>query len=198
MDRDSTQNRWDDRYREQGTLWGAEPNRFLVEAVQDFEPCAALDLGCGQGRNSLWLARRGFTVTGLDLSPVAIRQAVEMAERQGLDVDFKAVDLGTWDPAGRMWDLVVLTYLHLSEDMRRTVHSTAKQALAPGGRLVVIAHHLENLDGGAGGPSNAALLFTEHQLAGDFADLEIVRNEKVIRTTENGDAIDVVLVARKP
>jgi 2-polyprenyl-3-methyl-5-hydroxy-6-metoxy-1,4-benzoquinol methylase len=198
MDRDSTQNRWDDRYREQGALWGAEPNRFLVEAVQGLEPCTALDLGCGQGRNSLWLARLGFTVTGLDLSPVAIGQAVEMAEQQGLDVEFEAVDLGTWDPAGRMWDLVVLTYLHLSEDMRRTVHGTAEQALAPGGTLVVVAHHLDNLNGGAGGPSNAALLFTEDQLAGDFADLEIIRNEKVIRTTEHGDAIDVVLVARKP
>ena len=192
------QSLWDARYEAKGALWGAEPNQFLAEIADVMEPGTALDLGCGQGRNSFWLASRGFTVTGLDLSPVAIEQARAVAVEFDVDVSFESVDLTTWDPAGRVWDLVVLTYLHLSEKRRPVVHDAAKRAVAPGGRVVVIAHHLDNFENGVGGPPVPELLFTEQQLAGDFAELEILRNEKVIRTTELGDAIDLVFVASRP
>ncbi|MCL1692405.1 MAG: methyltransferase domain-containing protein [Actinomycetia bacterium] len=198
MDMSDMKSLWDARYEAKGALWGAEPNQFLAEIAELLEPGTALDLGCGQGRNSFWLASRGFTVTGLDLSPVAIEQAAAVAEEFGVDVSFESVDLTTWDPAGRVWDLVVLTYLHLSGERRPVVHGAAKRAVAPGGRLVVIAHHLENFENGVGGPPIPELLFTEQQLADDFSDLEILRNEKVTRTTEEGDAIDLVFVAVRP
>ncbi|MEA2024077.1 MAG: class I SAM-dependent methyltransferase [Actinomycetota bacterium] len=197
MDMTDMRSLWDARYEAKGALWGAEPNQFLAEIAEDLVPGTALDLGCGQGRNSFWLASRGFEVTGLDLSPVAIEQAIEVADELGADVSFESVDLTTWDPAGRVWDLVVLTYLHLSEERRPVVHGAAKRAVAQGGTLVVIAHHLDNFTDGVGGPPIPGLLFTERQLGGDFSDLEIVRNEKVIRTTDEGDAIDIVFVARR-
>lgn len=186
---------WDDRYRERGAVFGSEPNCFLVEAAADLDRGTALDLGCGQGRNALWLASQGFAVTGFDLSPVAIEQAKEVAAEQGLDATFEAVNLMAWQPNGQVWDLVVLAYIHLPADMRKAVHATAVSAVAPGGRIVVIAHHLDNLGSGAGGPSNPDWLFTEEQLADDFSSLEIVRNERVVRPTEHGDALDVVCVA---
>lgn len=189
------QQMWDGRYRERGAVWGSEPNRFLVDVASDLEPGTALDLGCGQGRNALWLASRGFTVTGLDLSPVAVGQAEEMAAELGVDATFKAVDLMAWDPEGRVWDLVLLAYLHLPDAMRKAVHAAAVRAVAPGGRIVVIAHHLDNLESGTGGPSNPDWLFTQAQLADDFSSLTIVRNERVVRPTEQGDALDVVCVA---
>jgi SAM-dependent methyltransferase len=195
MDMNEMRSLWDARYEEKGALWGAEPNQFLAEIAEDLEPGTALDLGCGQGRNSFWLASRGFAVTGLDLSPVAIEQATAVAEELGIDVSFESVDLTTWDPDGRVWDLVVLTYLHLSGERRPVVHGAAKRAVAPGGRLIVIAHHLDNFENGVGGPPVPELLFTERQLADDFSDLEILRNEKVVRTTEEGDAIDLVFMA---
>jgi SAM-dependent methyltransferase len=194
MDMGDMRSLWDERYEAKGALWGAEPNQFLAEIAIVLEPGTALDLGCGQGRNSFWLASRGFTVTGLDLSPVAIEQAKAVAEELDVDVSFESVDLTNWDPAGRVWDLVVLTYLHLSEERRPVVHDAAIRAVAPGGRLIVIAHHLDNFENGVGGPPVPELLFTEQQLADDFSDLEILRNEKVIRTTEQGDAIDLVFV----
>jgi SAM-dependent methyltransferase len=195
MDMSDMRSLWDARYEAKGALWGAEPNQFLAQIAEVLEPGTALDLGCGQGRNSFWLASRGFTVTGLDLSPIAIEQATAVAEELGVDVSFESVDLTTWDPAGRVWDLVVLTYLHLSGERRPVVHGAAKRAVAPGGRLIVIAHHLDNFENGVGGPPVPELLFTEQQLAGDFSDLEILRNEKVVRTTEEGDAIDLVFMA---
>jgi len=197
MNKDTMQSMWDGRYRERGAMWGSEPNRFLVEAVADLDRGTALDLGCGQGRNALWLAEQGFTVTGLDLSPVAIEQADALAAESGVEAEFEAIDLLAWTPDERQWDLVVLAYLHLPETMRQSVHAAAVRAVAPGGRVVVIAHHLENLDRGTGGPPNPDWLFTEQQLASDFADLELVRNEQVVRPTEQGDALDVLCVAVK-
>lgn len=191
------ENMWNDRYRESETVFGREANEFLVDVVEDLDPGTALDLGCGQGRNALWLAERGFTVTGMDLSPVAIEHARGHAAELDLDATFEPVDLLTWDPGGQQWDLVVLAYIHLPEQMRRAVHAAAQRAVAPGGRIVVIAHHLDNLSGGVGGPSWPDWLFTQEQLAEDFSELDIVRNERVVRTTEHGDALDVVCVAVK-
>ena len=195
MDPDTMQQMWDGRYRERGAVCGSEPSRFLLEVAADLDPGTALDLGCGQGRNALWLAGLGHTVTGLDLSPVAVAQATEIAAKLDIDARFEAVDLLTWDPGGRVWDLVLLANLHLPEKLRRTVHAAAVRAVAPGGRIVVIAHHLDNLGSGTGGPSNPDWLFTEAQLEADFSDLEIVRNERVVRPTEHGDAVDIVCVA---
>ena len=198
MDMNDMRSSWDSRYEAKGALWGAEPNQFLAEIAAVLEPGTALDLGCGQGRNSFWLASHGFKVTGLDISPVAIEQAREVAQDLDLDVSFESVDLTTWDPDGRVWDLVVLTYLHLSEERRPVVHGAAKRAVAPGGRLVVIAHHVDNFENGVGGPPVPELLFVEQQLAADFWDLKVLRNEKVIRTTDEGDAIDIIFVGTKP
>lgn len=198
MDMSDMRSLWDARYETKGALWGAEPNQYLAEIASVLEPGTALDLGCGQGRNSFWLASQGFTVTGLDISPVAIEQAKEVSEELGVDASFESVDLTTWDPAGRVWDLVVLTYLHLSPERRPVVHGAAKRAVAPGGRLVIIAHHLDNFENGVGGPPIPELLFVEQQLADDFSDLNIRRNEKVVRTTDEGDAIDLVFVGAKP
>ena len=195
MNPNTMKHMWDDRYRERGAVWGSEPNRLLVEVAADLERGTALDLGCGQGRNALWLANLGFTVTGLDVSPVAIEQAKEIAAEAGLDVMFEAANLMEWEPDGQVWDLVLLAYIHLPEHMRKAVHAAAARAVAPGGRIVVVAHHLDNLESGTGGPSNPDWLFTEAQLAEDFSALEIVRNERVVRPTDHGDALDVVCVA---
>jgi SAM-dependent methyltransferase len=193
---------WDERYSEAGQLWGLEPNRFLVEVAEDLPRGSVLDLGCGQGRNSVWLATREFEVTGLDLSPVAVEQGARLAEDVGVDVEFAAADITTWQPEGRTWDAVLLSYIHLPEAGRMRVHATAVESLAPGGRLIVIAHHLDNLEHGIGGPPYPELLLTEDLLREDFADLEIDRCESVLRPVDKdgvtGTAIDVLMVAHKP
>jgi len=189
---------WDARYADQDDVWGSDANRFLVEIAADLPAGRALDLGSGQGRNAFWLAGRGHVVTGLELSPVAVDQATAVAEEHGLDATFEAVDLTTWNPDGEEWDLVVLAYLQLPAETRRPIHAVAATAVAPRGRLIVIAHHRDNLDHGIGGPPYPEVLFTEDELAEDFAALDIERNERVLRPTDDGDAIDVVLVASRP
>jgi SAM-dependent methyltransferase len=201
-DADAMRAVWDERYAAAGQLWGLEPNQFLVGVADDLPPGTVLDLGCGLGRNAVWLATRGFAVTGLDLSPVAVEQAEQFAASVGVDVEFAAADITTWRPDGRTWDVVLLSYIHLPEAGRVQVHATAVEALAPGGRVVVIAHHLDNLEHGVGGPPYPEILLTEDLLRDDFAGLEIERCERVLRPVEKeditGTAIDILMVARNP
>ena len=193
---------WDERYAAAGQLWGAEPNRFVVEAVEDLPRGSLLDLGCGQGRNAVWLATQGFDVTGLDLSPVAVEQAQALAEQVGVNVEFAAADITRWSPGERRWDYVLLSYIQVPPADRERLHAIAVEALAPGGTIVVVAHHLDNLESGVAGPQYPEVLFTEEMLERDFADLEIARCDAVLRPAEkdgvSGEAIDVLMVAGKP
>lgn len=182
---------WNERYREAAALYGAEPNQFVAAELSDLSPRRVLDLGCGQGRNSAWLATQGHEVTGLDISDVGIAHAKELAAALEVDVDFHTVDVvNDWEPA-EQYEVVVLSYLQLPEDMRRSVHAKAVAALGPGGMLLLIAHHADNLEHGVGGPPMPEVLFTEVQLAEDFARLDIERNEKVLRDVERDGELRV-------
>jgi SAM-dependent methyltransferase len=193
---------WNERYAERGTLWGAEANQFVVRYLSDLPPGRVLDLASGQGRNAVWLAARGHSVTAVDVSDVAAQQAGGVAAEAGVEVDFVTADLLEWEPDSEAFDLVLLSYLQVPSELRRAVHGKAIRAVAPGGVVFVIAHHLDNLEHGVGGPPDPDVLFTEEQLAADFADLDIEIIERVLRHVEsddiNGDAIDVALLARKP
>ncbi len=195
---------WNERYLTRGMVWGTEPNQFLAAFAAGLTPCRVLDLGCGQGRNSVWLAGKNHQVTGLDLSPVAIEQARQLAKDHQVKVDFDTVDLvREWNPPPEAFDLIILSYLQLPPEDRQLVHRKAVEALAPGGTIWLIAHHSDNISMGVGGPPYPEVLFNENRLAADFSGLEIRRNEKVFRQveTENGEtkaAHDVCLEARKP
>lgn len=192
---------WNERYATQGLVWGVGANRFVAAELSGLSPRRALDLGCGQGRNAIWLAQQGHTVTGVDVSDVAIDHARRLAAEAGVDVEFVAHDLATWQPEPAAYDLVVLSYLQLPAATRRIVHASAVTAVAPGGRILLIAHHRDNLERGIGGPQSLDVLFDEAQLADDFAELELVRNEVVLRPVDkdgmSGEAIDILFIAEK-
>ena len=188
---------WNERYSAAERVWSAEPNAHVAEIVAPFEPGTAVDLGAGEGRHAIWLAERGWQVTAVDFSDVGLdRGRREAAERSVHDrISWVPADVTTWTPpGGHEFDLVLIAYLHLPED----VFSAAARWVAPGGHLVVVGHALRNLTEGVGGPQDPALLNSPEQLREKAAELEILRCEEVERTTgEGGTAIDVVLVARR-
>lgn len=195
---------WDERYATRGMVWGTEPNRFLAEYATGLAPRRVLDLGCGQGRNAVWLATQGHRVTGIDLSPVAIEQARRMAADHTVEVLLKVANVvDDWTPPSGTFDLVVLSYLQLPPHDRRVAHAKATEAVAPGGTVWLIAHHSDNITDGVGGPPYPEVLFDESALAGDFSDLDLLSNEKVYRDVEGEDGVvrvahDILLVATKP
>jgi SAM-dependent methyltransferase len=193
---------WNDRYRQQGSVWGAEPNQFVVRYLSDLEPCRVLDVGTGQGRNAIWLARRGHQVTAVDISDVAVAQASDIARDAGVEIDFIAADLVHWEPVPEAYDLVLLSYIQMPEPPRKAIHGKVAAALVPGGRVFLIAHHRDNLERGVGGPQVPERLFDEIMIAGDFSGFEVEENGPVIRHVAKdgvaGDAIDLLFRAVKP
>lgn len=191
---------WDRRYAEVESLWSARPNRVLVAEVEGLTPGRALDLACGEGRNAIWLAERGWGVTGVDFSQVAISKARASAERAGVDVDFVCADLLGYEPARGAHDLVVVLFLQLPADERRRVLRRAADALAPGGTLLLVGHDLANLTEGTGGPSDPDVLYTPESVVSDLPGLEIEKAESILRDVEGADrpAIDALVRARRP
>src|SRR5581483_10174363 len=175
---------WNARHGEAGLLFGAEPNRFLVAETAGLAPGRALDLACGAGRNAVWLAEQGWTVIGADFSEVAIENARGLAAERGVEVDWLCADLREWRPPARAFDLVVLLYLQLPAGERTPIHERAAEAVAPGGTLLLVAHDLENLTGGSGGPKDPGVLLTADGVARDLRALEIERAEQVRRPVE--------------
>jgi len=192
---------WDDRYLAKDLVWGAEPNQFVVSILDGYPPGRVLDLACGEGRNAIWLATRGHDVLGIDISGVAIERARSLAADAGVTARFEKGDVLELDLGQDQFDLVVLSYLQLPPEVRTPIHRLVKDALAPGGRVVVVAHHRDNIEHGYGGPQDPAVCFIESELAGDFEGLAVERNDMVKRTVdgEDGpvDAIDLVFIGRK-
>ena len=192
---------WDRRYAEQELLWSAEPNRRFAAEVEALEPGRALDLGCGEGRNAVWLAARGWQVTGVDFSEVGLSKAARLADDRGVAVDWVLADLLDYRPPGTGFDLVALLYLQLPATERSLVLGRAAAAVAPGGMLFVLGHHTRNLGEGHGGPKDAAVLFTPEDVTADLADLAVERAETVERHVplENGAAraIDALVLAHR-
>lgn len=186
---------WDERYGAHDHVWSATPNAEVERIVGGWSPGRALDLGAGEGRHALWLAALGWRVTAVDFSSVGLAKGEQESTRRGLHVDWVVADARSWHPTpGVRYDLVLVSYLHLPSD----VVSRTRGWLAPGGALVVVGHGLRNLTEGVGGPSDPALLHTPDQLREAAGDLAVERCEEYVRPTEHGDAIDVVLVARRP
>jgi len=187
---------WDARYSEKELLWTAEPNRFVVEVASDLAPGVALDLAGGEGRNAVWLAERGWRVTVLDWSKVALEKGRTLAAARGVasDCAFMEADLVDWEPAKAGADLVLVVYLHLPAPHRAGVWRHAAAAVRPGGRLVVIGHDSSNLTEGYGGPQDPAVLFTAEEVAGVLGKtMTVERSERVERPVETEDGMRVAL-----
>jgi SAM-dependent methyltransferase len=191
---------WDRKYAEVENLWAVRPNRFLVAEVSALEPGRALDLACGEGQNSIWLAGLGWAVTGVDYSSVAIEKARARALREGVEVEFLCADLLDYHPQPEAFDLVVILYLHVVADDRRRVLERASRAVAPGGTLLIVGHDLANLTDGVGGPRDPVLLWTADEIAAELPGLQAEKAERVLRDVEGEDrpAIDTLVRAHRP
>ena len=131
---------WDTRYTESTAVWSGNVNVALVQEVRDLTPGTALDLGCGEGGDAIWLARQGWTVTATDISAVALAKAAAHAAEAGVVVDFQRHARGASFPAGS-YDLVSAQFLYPRGDVpREQILLAAAAAVAPGGILLIEGH----------------------------------------------------------
>lgn len=149
-----------------------EANPFLQSVVADLPPGRALDAGIGQGRNAVWLAERGWQVTGIDISDKGVEQAEQMARDKGVQIDGVVADLYGYDYGEEKWDLVVSTYMHsiLVGNAEKVIAS-----LKPGGLLVVEGFHWEH--NGASVQDGDRFGFKINELLRTFDSLRILHYE---------------------
>lgn len=165
-----TQEFWDDRYSGERHVWSGRPNLHLVRETSDLPPGRAIDVGCGEGADAIWLAERGWEVIGADVSPVGLRRAAANADAAGAEIarriTWRQVDLfaGEWTPLGSH-DLVSSQYLHLPPGVRGQSMQRLADAVAPGGHLLVAAHHPSDLEIPGLRPNLPELFCTAEELA---------------------------------
>jgi SAM-dependent methyltransferase len=193
---------WDIRHADDERRWTGEPSRFLVAEVDGLRPGRALDLACGQGRHAVWLAERGWRVTGVDFSTVGIEKARAHGAARGVDVEWLNLDLVEFAPEPEGFDLVLVFYLHVPLPDRRAVLHAARRALAPGGTFLLVGHDRANLERGYGGPHDPRVLYSASEIIADLPGLEVERTECLERPvqTEDGDrmALDLLVRASLP
>ena len=182
---------WNERYATAEYVWKADPNVFLVQEVEGLSPGRALDLACGEGRNAVWLAEQGWTVTGVDFSDVGLDKGRRMAAERGVEVDWVCADATAWTAPEPTYDLVVVFYLQLPADDRGRALAAAGHALAPGGTLLVVAHDRRNLTGGVGGPQDPSVLYGPDDVLADLGaagvEVEVERAETIERPVADAD-----------
>ena len=176
---------WDERYAATELVWSVTPNQFVAAELAGLPPGRAVDLAAGEGRNAIWLAGLGWSVTAVDFSQVALDKGRRLAG--DADVTWVCADATTWE-GDAAYDVAVLAYLQLPAEGRRAAVRRAFAALRPGGTFLLVAHDTTNLTEGTGGPQDASVLMTAEDVLGDLTGeaVEVVRAERVPRTVDEG------------
>ena len=191
---------WNRRYQAVDALWTRDPNVFLAEFVAELPPGRALDLGAGEGRNAVWLAKGGWRVTALDVSAVALARAARRAAEEGVDLDCVERDWRDYRPGPASFELVIVSFMHPEPDERGSMFDRAREALAPGGHLFVVGVDLD--DHGRRGPPDPERLYTPERLRAAMAGFDLLRCESVAHEEEREQGrrhvVDVVAIAGRP
>ncbi|QIK66774.1 class I SAM-dependent methyltransferase [Nocardioides sp. HDW12B] len=201
---------WDERYAGSGRTWSGRPNAQLVTEAGRLAPRAAgaagtaLDLGCGEGGDVVWLAQQGWHVTGADFSQAGLERARAHAEEAGAagQCDWWQVDARDLDADGRTWDLVTTHFLHPADGGMVAVVRRLADAVAPGGHLLVVGHApVPDMPG----PSwRTSAMFRAADLVpgleGTGLDVVTVdqRPRRQVHDGHDMDVEDSVLLARRP
>lgn len=179
---------WNERYRASELVWSAGPNQFVEAELSDLPPGRALDLAAGEGRNAIWLARRGWQVTAVDFAQAGLDKGRTIGV--GLDIAWVCADATTWrcGPDEPAYDVALLAYLQVTAEDRRAAVRAAFGCLREGGTLLLVAHDSTNLTEGTGGPQDPSVLMTAEDVLADLGGetFEVQRAGRVPRLVADG------------
>lgn len=164
---------WNERYGSSGRIWSGNPNPQLVAEAAALDsgspqaPKRALDVGCGEGADSVWLAGQGWQVTGVDISTVALQRASAHAADLELpgSVVWEHHDLLDWTPPTASFDLVSAQFMHLPRPDREKLFAALADAVAPGGSLLIVGHAPSDIAAGAHKAIGEDMFFTAGEIA---------------------------------
>jgi SAM-dependent methyltransferase len=192
---------WDDRYGAHEQIWSGNPNPHLVERASRLAPGRALDVGSGEGADVLWLAEQGWTVTAVDVSPVALGKGAARAAAVGdavaARISWERQDVLVWGPEPGAFDLVSAQFMHLPPEPRAALFARLAAGVAPGGTLLIVGHH--PVDQAPEGYRHLHhMRFTAEEVADglDPEGWEVVLADKAARTVERPDGVVTMHDAR--
>jgi 2-polyprenyl-3-methyl-5-hydroxy-6-metoxy-1,4-benzoquinol methylase len=168
---------WDERYNTPEYVFGEQPCQWLVMNAHRIPTAGrALALGDGEGRNGVYLASLGLSVTSVDLSAVGLTKAQALATRRGLSLETVQADLADYVPESNAFTLACSIYTHLPSPARETIHRRVEAAMQPGGLFIMEAFHHMQLknESASGGPKTIDLLYRLEELLSDFSAMRIL------------------------
>jgi 2-polyprenyl-3-methyl-5-hydroxy-6-metoxy-1,4-benzoquinol methylase len=187
---------WEALYqRDDHRIWSGNVNRNLQSEVTGLKSGRALDLGCGEGGDAIWLAQQGWTVDGADISTLALARAEAAGKERGVDVRWLHRDILTWRPE-ETYDLISAQYMHLPPDLRKNVFTAAAAAVRPGGSLLIVGHSPKAMREFDGQAPPQELFFEPEEITGYLGDAW----EWVVETCETrgeGHHTDAVYRAKR-
>ncbi len=193
---------WDERYSGSDTVWSGSPNPQLIAEAADLVTGRALDVGCGEGADALWLAERGWQVVAVDISSVALQKAARHAAAKAATgtalagtIAWEHQDLLAWTPRAVMFDLVTAQFMHLPTVDREPLFARLAAAVAPGGSLLIVGHSESDIQAGARRPRGPELFFTAADVARsldtDRWRVEVSEARPRAATDPNGNTITI-------
>ena len=160
---------WDERYASRSAVWSGEPNAQLVGEAGGLVPGSALDVGCGEGADAIWLAERGWQVSAVDFSGTALARGEARAREVGSEVarriEWLRRDLNEWAPRRASYDLVSAQFMHVPSAQREHLFARLAAAVAPSGSLLIVGHHPSDLQTTARRPQMADVFYTATDVA---------------------------------
>jgi 2-polyprenyl-3-methyl-5-hydroxy-6-metoxy-1,4-benzoquinol methylase len=186
-------------------VWSGRVNVQLAAEAPSLAPGRALDIGCGEGGDAIWLASQGWSVTAVDFADAALARTTRHAEEAGVAdrIETRRIDVRTFDPGDERWDLVTSHFFHLPDGGMPDVVRRLASAVAPGGTLLVVGHHPEDLATGLR-HGHTTFMFTAEELAPALPEGFVVevrearsRTQAHPHTGEQIDVADAVLRARR-
>lgn len=178
---------WDERYNTDEYVYGREPNGFLREHADALPKGRILCLAEGEGRNSVYLATKGYEVIGVDSSSVGLKKAQLLAKDAGVTITTVLADLADYPIAPGSFDGAVSIFCHLPKGIRSALHQRVIAGLQRGGVLLLEAYTPKQLQYRTGGPQNVALLMTLDELKQELNGLEFVLGQEIDRDVVEGN-----------
>lgn len=180
------QEMWDKAYSSNDYVYGKTPNNFLSDNFESLPKGRILLLGEGEGRNSVFLASQGYSVTAVDISPVGLEKARKLAEEAGVNIETICADLESYDLGEQCWDGIVSIFCHLPPNTRKAVHQQIKTALKPSGVFLVEGYTPEQLNFKTGGPPVAEMMISQSILSEELNSLQFSHLVELEREVNEG------------
>jgi hypothetical protein len=182
--------RWNERYRNEAFAYGDEPNNYLKEQLEKLHVGKILFPAEGEGRNAVYAARLGWTVSAFDISAEGKKKALRLAEMNQVNIDYQVGELQTLNYTPGQFDAIALIYAHFPTEIKSLYHKTLDKYLRKGGYIIFEAFSKRHIDyisrnEKVGGPKDIGMLFSIEELKSDFANYEVLElTEKEIELNE--------------